>query len=85
VSKLSANTIWQKRVWGLLFSLFSLVLCYVGGWNLRRDGLFVALRTREIAFGWPWAHRDTTLKLVLRTGMIVAVTGLTLGLPAHSP
>jgi putative ABC transport system permease protein len=82
VSKLSANTIWQKRVWGLLFSLFSLVALIMSAAGIYGVmAYFVALRTREIgirlALG---AQRHDVLKLVLRTGMILAVTGLTLGL-----
>ena len=82
VPKLSANTIWQKRVWGLLFSLFSLVALIMSAAGIYGVmAYFVAQRTREIgirlALG---AQRHDVLKLVLRTGMVLAATGLTLGL-----
>jgi putative ABC transport system permease protein len=69
-------------VWGLLFSLFSLVALIMSAAGIYGVmAYFVALRTREIgirlALG---AQRHDVLKLVLRTGMILAVTGLTLGL-----
>jgi putative ABC transport system permease protein len=82
LSKLSANTIWQKRVWGLLFSVFSavaLVMAAAGIYGVM--AYFVAQRTREIgirlALG---AQGNDVLKLVLRNGMSLAVTGLILGL-----
>ncbi len=66
----------------LLFSLFSLVALIMSAAGIYGVmAYFVAMRTREIgirlALG---AQRHDVLKLVLRTGMILAVTGLTLGL-----
>jgi putative ABC transport system permease protein len=82
VTRLSANTIWQSRVWGLLFSIFSgiaLVLATAGIYGVM--AYFVTQRTREIgvriALGAQW--RDV-LKLILRSGMFLVTIGLTIGL-----
>ena len=82
VTRLSANTIWQSRVWGLLFSIFSgiaLVLATAGIYGVM--AYFVTQRTREIgvriALGAQW--RDV-LKLILRSGMFLVTIGLIIGL-----
>jgi putative ABC transport system permease protein len=82
VTRLSANTIWQSRVWGLLlgvFSVIALVLATAGIYGVM--AYFVTQRTREIgvriALGAQW--RDV-LKLILRSGMTLVVLGLTIGL-----
>ena len=82
VTRLSANTVWQSRVWGLLFGIFSaiaLVLATAGIYGVM--AYFVTQRTREIgiriALGAQW--RDV-LKLVLKSGMTLVIIGLTIGL-----
>ncbi len=82
VTKLSANTVWQSRVWGLLFGIFSgiaLVLATAGIYGVM--AYFVTQRTREIgvriALGAQWAD---VLKMILKSGMTLVIVGLTIGL-----
>jgi putative ABC transport system permease protein len=82
VTLLSANTVWQSRIWGLLFAIFSgiaLVMAAAGIYGVM--AYFVAQRTREIgvriALGAQWGD---VLKLILKSGMSLVVLGLAIGL-----
>ena len=82
LTRLSANTIWQSRVWGLLLGVFSgiaLVLATAGIYGVM--AYFVTQRTREIgvriALGAQW--RDV-MKLIFSNGMLLVTVGLIVGL-----
>ena len=82
LTRISANTIWQSRVWGLLLGVFAgiaLVLATVGIYGVM--AYFVIQRTREIgvriALGAQWSD---VITLILRNGMLLVTIGLTIGL-----
>jgi len=82
LTRLSTNTVWQSRVWGLLLGIFStvaLVLAAAGIYGVM--AYFVVQRTREIgvriALGAQWSD---VLKLIFKNGILLVVIGLTIGL-----
>ena len=82
LTRLTANTIWQSRVWGLLLGIFSaiaLVLATAGIYGVM--AYFVTQRTREIgirmALGAQWSD---VLKMIMRSGMLLVTIGLVIGL-----
>ena len=82
LTRLTANTIWQSRVWGLLLGIFSaiaLVLATAGIYGVM--AYVVTQRTREIgirmALGAQWSD---VLKMIMRSGMLLVTIGLVIGL-----
>jgi putative ABC transport system permease protein len=84
LSKLSANTIWQPRLWGLLFGIFSsvaLVLAAAGIYGVM--AYFVIQRTHEIGIRMSLgAQEGDVLRLVITQGMKITLLGVAIGLVA---
>jgi putative ABC transport system permease protein len=84
VTKLSANTIWQSRLWGLLFGIFSalaLALAAAGIYGVM--AYFVAQRTHEIGIRMSLgAQAGDVLRLVVAQGMKITLLGVGIGLAA---
>jgi putative ABC transport system permease protein len=81
LSTLATNTVWQRRLSGIVFGIFStlaLVLAAAGIYGVMAYS--VVQRTQEIgirlALG---AQRSDVFKLILGQGTLVTVLGLTLG------
>jgi hypothetical protein len=82
LESLASETLWQRRLWGLLMSIFAglaLLLACVGLYSVM--SCVVSLRTREIgirmALGAP---RVTVLALITGHGMLMALAGVGIGL-----
>jgi putative ABC transport system permease protein len=82
LESLASETLWQRRLWGLLMSVFAglaLLLTCVGLYSVM--SCVVSLRTREIgirmALGAP---RLTVLALITGHGMLITLAGVGIGL-----
>jgi putative ABC transport system permease protein len=84
VTTLSGNTVWQSRVWGLVFGVFAmlaLVLAAAGIYGVM--SYFVARRTQEIGIRMSLgAETGDVLRLVVTQGMKLTLIGVTIGLAA---
>jgi putative ABC transport system permease protein len=82
VATLAENTIWQRRLSGVLFGVFSIVALIMAAAGIYGVmAYFVAQRTQEIgirlALG---AQRRDVLRLVLGNGLLLTVLGLAIGM-----
>lgn len=82
VTRLSANTIWQSRLWGMLIGIFSvvaLILAAAGIYGVM--AWFVARRTHEIGIRMSLgAQTGDVLRLVVAQGMKLTFLGVAIGL-----
>ena len=82
IESLASETLWQKRLWGLLmgtFAALALLLACVGLYSVM--SCVVSLRTREIGIRMALgASRRSVLTLVTSHGMSLALVGVGVGM-----
>jgi putative ABC transport system permease protein len=82
LESLASETLWQRRLWGILTSLFAglaLLLAIVGLYGVM--SYLVSLRTRELGIRMALgARRSNVLTLVIRHGIALTLAGALIGL-----
>jgi putative ABC transport system permease protein len=84
MEKIIRNSIWQRRLWGMLFGIFTflaLLLTAVGIYGV--ISYSVSLRSHEIAIRMALgAQRNGVLRLIVGQGLKLALLGVALGVVA---
>lgn len=82
MEKLAENTIWQSRLWGTLFGVFSIVALILAAAGIYGViSYVVSQRTREIGIRMALgAGAGDVMKMVMRQGLLLAFVGVSIGL-----